>query len=190
MISDKILAIFPGIFIKPAQTWQVINADTNQALRYFLYFGFPFVLAGAFGRALTDQGMEQFVGSPFFLLLLLHFLAQLITLTAGSYMIARLAGNYGLRPEFAQVIKLSLAAYIPYLFSFLIRGFVPMLDWLPYAGLAYAVFLFWNGADKVLNVPADRLTGFTLLSFFVFLGLGLISLYLFRMIIFAPVTQG
>ncbi len=189
MPIDKFLAVFPGVFIKPAQTWLVLKSDTTQTIKFFWVLGLPFILAGAFGRALSDQNIEKFVDSPFLLLFLIHFLAHLLTLCGGSWMIARLAGSYSLRPGFERVFKLSLTAYIPFLLSQLFTGFVWLLHWLPFAGLVFSVFLFWNGSGNVLQIPRNRLAGFTLLSFFVFLGIGFLGLYLFRMIIFAPVTQ-
>jgi len=188
MDPDKFFLVFPGIFSKTSRTWDEVKDETIGTGLFFLFFGLPFILAGAFGRALSDQNLDLYIDRPFFSLWFVHILAHLITLLSGSWMIARMAGTYGLKPGFGRTMRLSVASYIPFLLSQIVTGFAPVLAFLPLAGLIHTVFLFWNGAAYVLEVAPNRLAGFTLLSFFIFLGLGFIGLYLIRMIIFAPVT--
>lgn len=189
MPVNMFLRFFPGILIKPVYSLQNLKSDASKVLIFFCAMGLPFLLSGAIGRAFSDQRFEQFADRPFILLLMVHLFAKLVTMSGGSWMIARLAGSYNLKPGFGQVFKLSLTAFVPFFLSQFFAGVVLMFFWLPWAGLAYTVFIFYSGSGIVLEIPRNRLTGFTLLSFFVFLGLGFIGLYLCRMIIFAPVIQ-
>ncbi len=188
MSSETFFAIFPGIFTHPSRTWEVIRNLDLKPVRFFLFFGLPFVFLGALGRALTDQSHDFYVNSSFVILLLVHVFAHLLVLLAGPWMVARMAGTYALEPGFNRSMRLAVTCYIPFLLSQIVAALVAAISIIPMAGLIYSLFLYWHGAPVVLGIPANRLTGFTLLSFFIFLGLGFIGLYLLRMIIFAPVS--
>ncbi|MBW6498305.1 MAG: hypothetical protein K0B09_07960 [Bacteroidales bacterium] len=188
MSSETFFAIFPGIFINPGRTWEVIRDLDLKPVRFFLFFGLPFVFLGALGRALTDQSNDLYVSAPFGALLFVHLLTHLLVLLVGPWMVARMAGTYGLDPGFNHSMRLAVTAYIPFLLSQIVTAIAAALSFIPMAGLIFSLFLYWHGAPLVLGIPVNRLTGFTLLSFFIFLGLGFIGLYLLRMITFAPVS--
>jgi hypothetical protein len=188
MNSDTYFAIFPGVFTNPSRSWEVIKDIDIKPARFFLLVGLPFIFFGALGRSLSDQNLDVYVNSSFGLLFLVHIITHLTVLLLGSWMIARMSGTYGLEPGFYLTLRLSVTAYIPFLLSQLLAAIAAAISAIALAGLIYSLFLFWNGAPQVLDIPKNRLAGFTLLAFFIFLGLGFIGLYLFRMIIFAPVT--
>lgn len=188
MTSETFFAIFPGIFINPGRTWEVIKELELKPVRFFLFFGLPFIFLGALGRALTDQSHDLYVSTPFGALLFVHLLAIFLVLLVGPWMVARMAGTYGLDPGFNHSMRLAVTAYIPFLLSQIVTAIAAAMPVISMAGLIYSLFLYWHGAPVVLGIPVNRLTGFTLLSFFIFLGLGFIGLYLLRMIIFAPVS--
>lgn len=188
MHSDTYFAIFPGVFTNPSRSWEVIKDLVIKPFHFFLLVGLPFILLGALGRSLSDQNLDLYVNSSFGLLFFVHLLTNLAVLLLGSWMIARMAGTYGLDPGFNLTLRLSVTAYIPFLLSQLLAAIAAAISAIALAGLVYSLFLFWNGAPHVLDIPKNRLAGFTLLAFFIFLGLGFICLYLLRMIIFAPVT--
>jgi|GEM_PF-3445030 len=188
MSSEIFFAIFPGIFIHPGRTMEVIRDLELKPLRFFLFFGLPFILLGSLGRALTDQSHDLYVNSSFGALLFVHLLTNFMVLLAGPWMVARMAGTYGIDPGFNYSMRLAITAYIPFLLSQIVTAIAAALSIIPMVALIYSLFLYWHGAPVVLGIPVNRLTGFTLLSFFIFLGLGFIGLYLLRMIIFTPVS--
>lgn len=185
MRSETFFAIFPGVFINPSHTWQVIKDLDTKPIPFFLFAGLPFIALGSIGRAITDQTEEFFIGEPFTTLLFVNFASTFIVMFAGPYMISRLAGAYGLNPGFNMTFRLTVTSYIPFLLAQFFIALAPAISVVFYGGLIYTLFLFWNGAPKVLSIPQNRQAGFTLLSFFIFLGLAFIGLYLLRLIIFA-----
>ncbi len=188
MSSETFFSIFPGIFINPGRTWEVIRDLELKPIRFFLFFGLPFIFLGALGRSLTDQSQDLYVNSSFGALLFVHLFANFMVLLVGPWMVARMAGTYGINPGFNHSMRLAVTAYIPFLLSQIVTAIAAALTFFPMAALIYSLFLYWHGAPVVLGIPVNRLTGFTLLSFFIFLGLGFIGLYLLRMIIFTPVS--
>ncbi|MEE4176258.1 MAG: YIP1 family protein [Bacteroides sp.] len=188
MHSDIFFSIVPGVFFNPPRAWQTVKSHPISLIRFFLVFGLPFILLGSFGRALSDQDLEAFVDRPLGILFLSHLLSNLLVLLAGPWMIARLSGTYKLVPDYSSSLKLSVVSYIPFLLSQLIAALAPVISFIALVGMGFSLVLFWSGAPVILDIPKNRLAGFTFLSFFIFLGLSLIGLYLIRLIIFAPVT--
>ena len=189
MHPDTFFLVIPGVFIQPGRAWEAIKEHPISLIRFFLVFGLPFILIGSFGRALSDQSLDAFVARPFGLLFLSHLLANLLVLLLSPWMIARLSGTYGLAPSYENSLKLSLISYIPFLVSQFLAALAPVISFIAMAGMAYALVLFWMGAPLLLNIPKNRLVGFTFMAFFIFLGLSLIGLYLLRMIFFATTTS-
>jgi hypothetical protein len=153
MHSDTYFAIFPGVFTNPSRSWEVIKDLDVKPVRFFLLVGLPFILLGAFGRSLSDQNLDLYVNSSFGLLFIVHLLTNLIVLLLGSWMIARMAGTYGLEPGFNLTLRLSVTAYIPFLLSQLLAAIAAAISVIALAGLVYSLFLFWNGAPQVLDIP-------------------------------------
>ena len=189
MSLQFIFSIVPGVLLKPSITFQVVKDHSISIIRFFLLFGLPFILMGSFGRALCDQNLEVFVNRPLGLLFLIHLFSNFLALLLGSYMVALLSGTYGLPPDYSQSLKLSLTSYIPFLISQLLAALAPVINFIAFAGIAYSVILFWRGAPIILKIPRDRLTGFTFMAFFIFMGMSLIGIFLLRLIIFATVSS-
>lgn len=185
MQKDLYFSIIPGVFFQPSLTWQVLREHPFSLIRFFLVFGLPFILMGSLGRSISDQNLDLFVARPLSLLFVAHFLSNLQVLLLGPWMIARLSGTYGLKPDYGASLRLSVVSYLPFLFSQLIAALAPVISFVALAGMAYALVLFWRGAPRVLDIPKNRLAGFTFMAFFIFLGLSLVGIYLIRLIIFA-----
>lgn len=190
MHSDPFFSIMPGVLFNPSRAWQKIRSHPLSLIRFFLVFGLPYILLGSFGRAFSDQSLDVFVDQPLILLFLSHLLSNLLVLLAGPWMIARLSGTYKLAPDYSSSLKLSLVSYIPFLLSQLFAALAPVISFIALVGMGFSLVLFWIGAPVILDIPKNRLAGFTFLAFFIFLGLSIIGLNLFRLIIFAPVLTG
>lgn len=170
-------AISPKLFYKPSAVFLCLKGPLYP--RGFHSFTLMILLTGALGLALIDlrnSGWEQMDTEPLvsglFLLFLIIMRVSMFLLVwyLGKVMIFRLTPSFGgtiLRPE---VWKLIVTCNTPFLVvqPFAVLNFAA--DWIGFAGLAYSVFLFYQGVSYLHIVPAHRRIGFTLVSFFILLG--------------------
>ncbi len=87
----------------------------------------------------------------------------LATLYLSTYVIAQLARQFGERPSRVAVANLVVFSAVPACLAGLAR-LLPGLSLLPLLGLAYGLYLFYQGAGPMLKCPADKTFGLTVAS--------------------------
>jgi hypothetical protein len=176
------MLVFLAVFSRPARAFALAGDPGMQANRFFVLYGMPLLLAGSAGRMLLLGGE----GPPGLFVFLSNLLAFVIALPAGSWMIARMAPSFGSRAGREEVFKLVVLSMTPFLLAQVVAGLFPALSWLGYAGLAWALIVYWQGLGPMAGTPRPKATGFALVSFFILLGLSwILQLFFAGFIIFA-----
>ncbi len=178
------LKTFIEILFSPVNFYRKLYTKMPGLREWILIYGLPLMVAGAAGRmvrVLNRVAIEQ--GSllrPWQMLLV--FLVSLagffVSVVAGGYLLSRLSGAFGGREDAGGGIILCVTAYTPFMISQLLGAIHPLMGPVIFLGIVYTLFLFSKGTGYILATPAQRITGFTLMAFFILFGISHLFIFL------------
>lgn len=170
------------LFVKPSRVF-VVLFKTGYPYGFQVFTGLLLV-AGAVGRLLvhlkTNDMSDRLTTDPrtvlaVIALLIVHAVLFLFTWYIGSLLISKLAPPFGGKVSRQMTWKIIVTAYTPFM---LVQPLVvadPLGKWIGFAGLIYTYILFTMAIMHEQIVPNAKLTGFTLVSFFILLGTSYIA---------------
>lgn len=169
------------VFLRPGKVFYALRQDRQPP--GFMLYAAVLLIAGAAGRTLT--GIKYLDPAPSFAdmldepallvsLFLAHVAVFIITWYAGSWLIGKLAPSFGGTANRQLVLKLIVIAYTPFMLAQPLAALPAPGHWAGFAALVYTVILFAWGAGYLEIIPRKKITGFTLLAFFILLGISFI----------------
>lgn len=152
----------------------------------FFCYGLPLLLVGSAGRmmASTAAGDHWLAGLTVFLT---NLAAYTLAVLLGATLVSRLAKPFQSTPDRSRTLKLILVAFTPFLVSQPLTAISPNLRVLGFLALAYTVVLYGIGLKPMLQTHPLKVTGFSLVAFFILLGIAwVVNLVLSGLFIFVP----
>ena len=166
---NEILTRAQQIILKPAETWSNIKNESFSVQELMINYAAPLALIPAVGTliGLSIFGIRMPAGhivrAPFMEALagsLLGYIAQLLGLLAGAWVINYLATYFNTRSDFKAAFKIMAYSTTPvWLLGILL--IIPGLGALQIFGL-YSIYLIYKGISILLETPADKVVWFTL----------------------------
>lgn len=185
--SDKCRGVFErakAVIINPAATWTVIKTEPTTVKdiysNYLVILGALPAIAGFIG--LTVVGITlPFVGTtwraPFFGTLVsqvIFYAVSLGMIYVAALVIEKLGPKFEAKVDTLSAFKLVAYSVTPAW----VAGILGVLPWLMLlaglVGFVYSVYVFWIGVQPMTGVPANRKTGYVVVSALVIFALGII----------------
>jgi hypothetical protein len=176
-----VLAI--GLFMRPFNVFAVLF---RSGYPYgFHFFSGLLLFAGASGRSLVyftanDLRSNLTTSSDTLLavtaLLIVHAVQFLFTWYIGSLLISKLAIPFGGGASPLTIWKITVSAYTPFMLVQPLVVIDSLGKWIGFAGLIYTYILFTMAVMQDQIVPKAKVTGFTVVSFFILLGTSYIAM--------------
>ena len=169
--------LITGLFTNHNRAFSVIR---QSPLPGFGLFAFLLLLIGSAGRMLVslrgygfspEAGQLPFGVPGLLVLLSLHLLAFLLTWYLGAVMVSKLSASFGPGMGLADTWKLVVVSYAPFMLVQPLTLLAIAGQWIGFVGLVSALVLFAQGVTCLKFIPRKKMVGFTLVAFFVFLGL-------------------
>ncbi|MEE4198731.1 MAG: Yip1 family protein [Bacteroidales bacterium] len=164
MNGRNIVTRIRSFIFSPQQTWEEVAKEhtTNQALMFSYYLPVTFFssLLIFTGRILNWEDHSMMNGA---LAIIAYLLVSLLTIYLSAFILNELLPKFGTPKKLGQSFKLVLYASLPALIAYGISSFHPHLGFINYLAL-YSIVLFWKGIKPLLSVPAEKITGFALIS--------------------------
>lgn len=159
-----------GVFTKPGLFFLQLKDSGVSHKIIFLKYALPLLVISSLGRIWKPTVLQEDM-SLFSWMFCIHFFANALSLWLGPWMIARLAPSFQSKRDFALCLSMVVFAYIPFLLAQGLSAFFPESWLVGIPGLIYTVFLYGFALPRVLHTPPERVLGFTLISFFILLGI-------------------
>jgi len=166
----EILLRAQQIILKPTETWRTIKNEAHSVQELIINYAAPLALIPAVatlirltifgiripaGQVARAPFMDAFIGS------LLGYVAQLLFLLAGAWIIYYLAAYFNARSDYNSAFKITVYSSTPVwlLGIFLI---LPGLEALQIFGL-YSIYLTYQGLLNLLETPPEKVLWYTVL---------------------------
>ncbi len=181
MKKSKNLQIIGDILFHPGRFFSSFAGDMPSSQTFFLSYGLPLMVLGAAGRmAKMLQVREQedvlLSGDQLAGIFLISLTGYALSVYLGSTIIARLARPFKSDENREKAMLLIILSYTPFMLAQALSALSPVMIPLTLLGLIYTVFLFWKGCGPMLSTPPVKMTGFTLVGFFVIFGISYLTI--------------
>ncbi|GEM_PF-992592 len=174
-----VINIFFRIFSASSAVFKDLADKQEFSGRFFLYYGMPLIILAAYARAYTLLVAETEITFRLQDLIFVNMAGFALSFWLGAYLIFLMSPSFKAEKSFGKILMLVIASFTPYFISMLIPLIHPTLAPVTYAGIAYTVLLFGKGAGVMLQVPGNKVVGFTLIAFFIMFGVVFLSLMIF-----------
>lgn len=164
------LSIFFAVFYKPEKAFRLAGRPGTSARNLLLCYGLPLIVAGSAARMFSylGGGGNWPAGLTLFMINLCAFTLAVVL---GANLVSRLALPFRSRADRPATLKLIILSFTPFLVSQLLTAISPALRIAGFLALAYALVLFATGARVMLQTPASKVSGYSLVAFFILLGI-------------------
>jgi hypothetical protein len=178
------LRLFLLVFTKPGLAFSRIKEEQLSHGLLFLLYAMPLLVFASLGRMSQPMGLQEDMTLAY-AVFLIHICATATSMWLGAWMISRLSPSFHSERHFPHTLKMIVLSYTPFLLAQGLSFLLPESWPVGIIGLIYTVYLFGLALPLVLQTPRERLIGFTLISFFVLLGISYgLSLMFSGMVIF------
>lgn len=183
------LSRIANIMSKPTAEWPVIAAEESSIGRILGGFYIPLSLLAVIttilalgvlgiGADLLEQaGMSVTIGDTV-VRAVTSFIFGLLTFYALTYLASIIAPSFEGKGSLVQAAKLFAYSSTPTLIAGILLPFLSasplLLILLTFASIAYAIYLIYVGAGPVLDIPAEKLAGFTVVVLAIYIALGVV----------------
>ncbi|WP_338466003.1 Yip1 family protein [Novosphingobium sp. ZN18A2] len=159
-----------AIILNPAEQWPKIAAETESPGDIFVRYAMPLAAIGPVAQFIGGQmfgvGAFGFSYKPGFFSGLgsavLSYVLSLLGLVVLTFIADWLAPRFDGKSDRARAFKLvayaATAGWIAGIFAL-----IPMLGWLSLLGL-YSFYLFYTGAAPLMQVPGEKVIGYTVVT--------------------------
>ncbi len=181
-----------NILWKPASEWQVIANEPSSLGGIFGGYAIPLsllqavasvVALGLFGIGAEIMEMSGVTVSlaDTILRAVVSFATGLVLLYVLAFIGSKIAPSFNGSADIIQSLKLFtysstptwiLGVLLPFFMTSM--GLVILVSLLSFASIGYAIYLIYAGAGPVLDIPQEKLAGFTVVVIALYIGLGLI----------------
>jgi len=159
-----------NIIINPVKAWDTIYSE-NKSLGYVTgNFVIPLVLLGAvsafFGAKLfTHSG---FSGAYAVLAGIKYFIVMTLAIYATAYFLSEITKSSETPADFTVSFKIVLCSVVPLLLCQMLSNLFESLIFVNVLAL-YGLYIFWTGAEKMLDPPQPKKIMFMFLTFAAFI---------------------
>lgn len=183
-----------NILMKPATEWQVIANEPDSVGR--LFTGYAAILAliplavgilvalvlGAFVSGFAGPGMGAVSTGALLVQQIIGYILGLVMLLGMCYIVNAISPSFNGKQDLVQASKLMVYAGTAVWVSS-IALIIPILGFFVWiAGIAYSIYLIYLGANPVLSVPKEKVAGFTVVVFLIYLVLFIVVALLNSMV--------
>jgi len=164
MDFNKIVNRIRMFILLPAQEWEKIAQEKATNKNLFIQYIIPVILFSSLlifvGRILNWEDHSVGNGS---LAVLSFLLITIFTIYLSAFIINELLPKFDTNKNLNRTFKLMIFSSLPALIAYGISSFHPQIGFINYVSL-YSIVLYWKGVKPLLGVPAEKLTGFALIS--------------------------
>jgi hypothetical protein len=177
-------SIFVAVFYNPDKACRLAGNPRSGSWPLFLFYGLPLILTGSLGRMLIlGEGKDLSLAS--LVVFWINLAAYVLAILLGSGLVARLARPFKAVSDRGLTLKLMVVAFTPFFLSQLMIALIPGIKPVGFLALGYTVFLFGKGLVPLLETPPAKVAGFTLVAFFILLGIAwVVNILLSGLLIF------
>ncbi|HSH52012.1 MAG TPA: Yip1 family protein [Bacteroidales bacterium] len=174
MDLKKIINRIRLFIVSPAQEWEQIAQEKTTNKNLVIHYMAPVILFSSLiiftGRILNWKDHSAVNGA---LAMLSFLLIAFFTIYLSAFMINELLPKFDADKNPNHTFKLIIFSSLPLLIAYGISSFHPQMGFINYVSL-YSIVLYWKGVKPLLGLPAEKLTGFALISFLIIAALLLI----------------
>jgi hypothetical protein len=173
-----------NILFNPVKAWETIDSENKSVKVVRNSYLFPLIIlvsASAFAGSLFFTHTELspvysiFMGVKCFLLLF-------ITVYASAFMVGEITFPLDLGKDFSVSFRIIVFSLTPFLFCQILSGIFESLLFVNVIGL-YGLYIFWTGAEKLLNPPQYKKMPLLIASMLSLTGIYILSSVLLNMLI-------
>jgi hypothetical protein len=158
-----------GILLKPVKTWEAIYSEIRplKDLRnsYFL----PLIIPGSIAAFLGSMFFINATRSPVYSIVvgIRYFLLLSFVVYCSTVVLREITKALDLGKDFAVSLKLIVNSLTPFLLCQIISRLFESLIFINILSL-YGLYIFWTGAEKMLNPPEHKKIPLLIAAFIVF----------------------
>ncbi|MDK2979526.1 MAG: hypothetical protein PWP52_2240 [Bacteroidales bacterium] len=164
MDLNRIVKRIRSFILSPSQEWEKIAQEKATNKNLVIQYIIPVILFSSLfifaGRILNWEDHSAGNGA---LAVLSFLLIAFFTLYLSAFIINELLPKFDADKNLNRTFKLIIFSSLPALIVYGISSFHPQMGFLNYVSL-YSIVLYWRGVKPLLGLPADKLTGFALIS--------------------------
>lgn len=163
-----------NIIVKPKEEWLVIERENTPIPQLVVSYLIPLALIpaiaafirygligfGQFGGATIAWGLKQAI---------ISFVSTVGGVYLTAYIIDLLAVNFGSVKNYRRAMQLVVYSYTPMLLAGVFQ-IIPLLSFLSIVGL-YGLYLLYIGLAPLMKTPADKVTGYFVVSLVVMIAI-------------------
>lgn len=177
------LRLIYDILVKPEAFFKKIGEGVPDARGLIVSYGAPLFMLAAAGRMtrimlIRALGDAPLAGDQLAGIFIITLVGYALSVWLGAFIIDRLAQPFKSESNMDKTMLLIMLAYTPFMLSQPLAAISPSMNPLLLLGLGYTVFLFGKGAGPILSTPANKVVGFTLVSYFIVLSISHLSMLL------------
>ncbi len=185
------LRLIYNILARPNDFFMQMGAGTPDVRGLIVSYAAPLFMLAAAGRMtrimlIRASGDAPLAGDQLAGIFIISLVGYALSVWLGAIIIAKMAKAFQSIQDRDKIMLLIVLAYTPFMLAQPLAAISPAMTPVLFLGLIYTVFLFGKGAGPMLSTPNQKIIGFTLVSYFVVLGISYLSmLVLSELLIFA-----
>jgi hypothetical protein len=160
----EILNLIKGIILNPDREWKIIKTFNYSWKQVYFYFTIPMAFLSAFAILFftgVDIKVLNLTPNTIFII---NILGSLGSIALGAYLISKMAPRFEALSSFNSTTALISFSYTPIFLSNIIASIHPVFAVVNFIGIFYMVIVFWKGLAILLDTPAYKLMGFTIVN--------------------------
>jgi hypothetical protein len=159
-----LLNIIKGLFLNPEQQWNKLKEQGFSWQQVYFYYAIPMVFLSAYAILFNTSNQVQVLGMTPVWLFFINISGSLISIALSAYLITKMAPRFLSHSSFDTTVTLISFAYTPVFIANIISALHSSLALLNFVGIFYMVILFFKGTAILLNTPAHKLSGFSIIN--------------------------
>jgi hypothetical protein len=159
-----LLNTIKGLFINPEKQWNYLKQRSFSWQQVYFYYAIPMVFLSAYAILFTSSKQVQVLGLSPVWLFFINISGSLISIALSAYLISKMAPRFLSLSSFDSTVMLISFAYTPVFIANILSAIHSSLALLNFVGIFYMVYLFFKGTTIVLDTPAYKLSGFSIIN--------------------------
>lgn len=179
MKQNNLKTIF-DVLSRPDAFFKALSFELPELRPFILSYGAPLFLLAAAGRMTRVLLMYEaegvtLAGDQLAGIFIISLTAYALSVWLGAYVISRMGPAFKSEVNQDKCMLLIILANTPFMLAqplSLIAGFILLI------GIIYTVVLFGIGAPYLINIPKQKIVGFTLVSYFIIFSISHLAILL------------